>query len=92
MSIVGRMVLVLCLGAIATPDARAADAPAGAPQWGIILTVIDVTTGKKVEEHELDADSRFESEVRCQSILLKVGPIPSSTNFVGHLSCRVVAR
>jgi hypothetical protein len=83
--------LVLLCGLLFGQHTHATEAKTQRPQWVIILTVTDVSTGSLVEKRELDADLQFDDLAQCRSIVARVGAIPPSDHFTAVLTCRKAA-
>ena len=52
-------------------------------RWVIILTLTDTTSGKLVEQGDLDAELEFDDAIKCESILARVrstSSTPSSSS------------
>ena len=65
-------------GLMFTQCAHANDAQIKRPEWIIVATFIDLTTGERIEECELSFELRFGDPTDCKSIVDGVGPIPPS--------------
>jgi hypothetical protein len=61
-------------------------------RWIIILTIIDRTTGIQLAPIELDPRLEFDDPTQCESILARVGPIPSGESLSAVLTCRKIER
>jgi hypothetical protein len=84
--------LVLVCGMLMSMCAHARDASVRRPHWVIILTITDSTTGKRVEQKELDPNMEFDDANECKSMVARVGAIPGSGSFAAALTCRKVGR
>jgi len=84
--------LILLCGLLAIICALAEDAKGTHSRWVIILTLTDATSGKLVDQGDLDADLEFDDAIKCESILDRVRPIPVSGNLAVALTCRKVDR
>jgi hypothetical protein len=83
--------LVLMFGLLAGQYAYA-DAPVQHPSWVIIATVIDRTTGERVQQSELqDSELEFDDPAKCKAIVAMVHPVQSG-DFATVLNCRKVER
>src|SRR6266849_3890717 len=67
-------------GLMFTQCAHANDAQIKRPEWIIVATFIDLTTGERIEECELSFELRFGDPTDCKSIVDGVGPIPRAIN------------
>jgi hypothetical protein len=84
--------LVLLFGLLVNVCAYSDNAKVTQSRWIIILTIIDRTTGTQLERIELDPRLEFDDPTQCESILARVGPIPSGENFSAVLTCRKTER
>src|SRR5258708_22724116 len=80
--------LILLCGSLVSICALADGAKGTHSRWVIILTLSDRTSGKLVEQGDLDAELEFDDAIKCESILARVGPIPVSGNLAVALTCR----
>jgi len=81
---------VLALGLLLSMCTHARAAQVVRSRWVIVLTLIDLSTGKKLEERKLDPRLQFDDLRECKSVLSLVGPIASSNHFGAVLTCRKV--
>jgi hypothetical protein len=84
--------LVLLWGLVVSLCAHADSARITRPVWVIVLTITDKTTGKRVKEHEIGSELRFDDRAQCESIVAKAGPLPDSHFFVTVMTCRELTR
>jgi hypothetical protein len=83
---------VLLSGLLVSMCAQADDARGTHPRWIIVLTVTDPTTGALLEQGELDPKLEYDDPIKCESILARVGPIPTRGDLSVALTCRKVDR
>ena len=69
---------------------HADDAKVTRPVWVIVVTLTNRTTGKRVREHELDPEMRFDDQVECERLVTQAGPIPGTDDFSVVLTCRLL--
>jgi len=77
------MLLVLLCGSLVSICAPADDAKGTHSRWVIILTLTDTTSGKLIEQRDLDAELEFDDAIKCESILARVrstSSTPSSSS------------
>jgi hypothetical protein len=86
------ILLMLLCGSLVGICAPADDAKGTHSRWVIVLTLTDTTSGKLVEQGDLDAELEFDDPSRCQSVLARIHPIPTSVNLAVALTCRKVDR
>ncbi len=84
--------LVLLCGLLVNVCAYSDNAKVTQSRWIIILTIIDRITGTQLARTELDPQLEFDDPTQCESILARVGPIPSGENFSAVLTCRKIER
>jgi hypothetical protein len=84
--------LVLLCGLMVNMRAHADDAKVTQPHWVIILTITDLTTGAQLSQDELDSQLEFDDPIKCKSMVVRIGPIPTSGDFAAALACRKVER
>jgi hypothetical protein len=83
--------LALLWGLVVSPSAHADSAKIARPQWAIVLTITDRTTGTQLKQRELDSELKFDDRSECELIVAKVGPIvPPSDDLAVVLTCREV--
>jgi len=84
------MALVLLFGLVVAHGAPADKSDAELPHWVIIATLIDRTTGKRLEESQLQGpELEFDDRATCRSIVARVRPIQNK--YVDTvLTCRKV--
>jgi hypothetical protein len=83
--------LVLLFGVLVGQCAPAEQSNSRHPHWVIIATMIDRTTGERLDQAKLGGpELEFDDPAQCQSIVRKVHPIPSA-NVAAVLTCRKVA-
>src|SRR5258708_13368561 len=73
--------LILLCGSLVSICAPADDAKGTHSRWVIILTLTDTTSGKLVEQSDLDAELEFAEAIKCESLLSGVRPIPVRGNL-----------
>jgi hypothetical protein len=83
---------ILLCGSLVSSCALADDAKGTHSRWVIILTLTDATSGKLVEQRDLDSELEFDDAIKCDAILARVRPIPVSGNLAAALTCRKVER
>lgn len=54
------------------------------------MTITDKTTGKRLEDHELDSALEFDDAAHCRSVVAQVGPLPDSNYLATVLTCREI--
>jgi hypothetical protein len=87
------IVWALLWALVVSPCAHADSAKIARPQWAIVMTITDRTTGAQLKQRELDSELKFEDRSECELIVAKVGPIvPSNDNLAVVLTCREVTR
>jgi hypothetical protein len=84
--------LVLLCGLLVNVCAYSDNAKVTQSRWIIILTIIDRTTGTQLAPIELDPRLEFDDPTQCESILARVGPIPSGESLSAVLTCRKIER
>jgi hypothetical protein len=84
--------LPLLLGPVVSLFAQVDSTPIAPPVWIIVVTITDVTTGKQIEQQQLDSELEFEDQLQCESVLAKVAPIPERHHLAAVLTCREVTR
>lgn len=84
--------LILFCGSLVSNCALAGDAKGMHSRWVIVLTLSDTTSGKLVEQGDLDAELEFDAAIKCESILAKIRPNRVSGNLAVALTCRKVDR
>jgi hypothetical protein len=84
--------LILLCGSLVSICALADDANGTYSRWIIILTLTDTTSGKLVEQGDLDAEFEYNDPVKCQAMAARLGPIRAPTNLAAALTCRRVDR
>ena len=82
---------LLC-GLLVGMCAQAHGAKGTHPRWIIVLTIVDPTTGALLERGELDPRLEYDDPIKCESILARLGPIPTKGNLSVALTCRKVVR
>ena len=84
--------LVLLCGLLVNVCAYSDNAKVTQSRWIIILTIIDRITGTQLARTELDPQLEFDDPTQCESILARVGPIPSGESFSAVLTCWKIER
>ena len=77
------MLTILLCGSLVGISAPADDAKGTHSRWVIILTLTDTTSGKLIEQRDLDAELEFDDAIKCESILARVrgtSSTPSSSS------------
>jgi hypothetical protein len=69
---------------------HADDAKVTRPVWVIVMTLTNRATGKRVREHELDPEMRFDDPAECERLVAQAGAIPGTDDFSVVLTCRLL--
>lgn len=82
--------LVVLFGFLAGQCVRAEESKIPRPQWRIVVTIIDRTTGRQLDQRKLtDRALVFHDPGTCNSIIARIRPVGDShTSAV--LTCRQV--
>jgi hypothetical protein len=87
------IVWALLWALVVSPRAHADSAKIARPQWTIVMTITDRTTGAQLKRRQLDTELEFDDPSECELIVAKVGPIASpGHNLAVVLTCREITR